>query len=29
MLTQHLQGRHAEMTRADKGDPHGIFFRQM
>ena len=29
VLTQHLQGRPAEMAGADEGDPHDIFFRQM
>src|SRR5580698_3889169 len=24
VLTQHLQGRHAEMARADKGNPHSL-----
>ena len=25
VLPQHVQGRHAEMAGADKGDPHGCF----
>ena len=25
VFAQHVQGRHAEMAGADKGDPHGFF----